>query len=205
MGAATRHGLGHTQGLEQRKQIVAEAARQRRIEAEGGDTKYTGGVPDEFSDNMAPVPAEFYGYYRTARGEFTPAGSSRNLTTHPTLASNVKLMNFYPLNDIETISPRPLLFVAGDQAHSLEFSEDAYGRAAEPKELHLVPRAGHVDLYDRVELIPFDKLANFFHTNLAREGPIVGNGGGVLQVVASCAALSRNRAILAYIGSRTLS
>lgn len=180
MGAATRNGLGRAQSLDQRRQIVAEAARQRWTEAEGGDTQYTGGTPNEFSENMAPVPAEFYDYYRTARGEFTPAGSSRNLTTHPTLASNVKLMNFYPFNDIETISPRPLLFVAGDQAHSLEFSEDAYAKAAEPKELYLVPRAGHVDLYDRVELIPFEKLAKFFHTNLVRDGPVVGNGGGVL-------------------------
>ena len=67
--------------------------------------------------------------------------------------SNTKFMNFYPFNDIETISPRPLLFITGDQAHSKEFSEDAYKRAAEPKELYYVAGAGHVDLYDRVELI----------------------------------------------------
>ena len=71
-------------------------------------------------------------------------------------------MNFYPFEDIETISPRPLLFITGDRAHSKEFSEDAYRRAAEPKELLLVPGAGHVDLYDRVTLIPFDKLGTFF-------------------------------------------
>ena len=63
---------------------------------------------------------------------------------------------------IETISPRPMLFITGDQAHSKKFSEDAYKRAAEPKELVLVKGAGHVDLYDRVTLIPFDKLASFF-------------------------------------------
>lgn len=105
-------------------------------------------------------------FYRTPRGEFTPAGSSPLLTTHPTLSSNTKFMNFYPFNDIETISPRPLLFITGDQAHSKEFSEDAYKRAAEPKELYYVAGAGHVDLYDRVELIPFDKLESFFKANL---------------------------------------
>jgi fermentation-respiration switch protein FrsA (DUF1100 family) len=78
----------------------------------------------------------------------------------------VKFMNFYLFNDIETISPRPLLFITGDQAHSKEFSEDAYKRAAEPKELLLVKGAGHVDLYDRVNLIPFDKLVSFFTDNL---------------------------------------
>ena len=71
-------------------------------------------------------------------------------------------MNFYPFEDIETISPRPMLFITGENAHSREFSEDAYRFAAEPKELYIVPGAGHVDLYDRVSLIPFNKLESFF-------------------------------------------
>ena len=75
-------------------------------------------------------------------------------------------MNFYPFNDIETISPRPMLFVTGETAHSREFSEDAYRRAAEPKELLVVPGAGHVDLYDRTDRIPFDRLTVFFTQNL---------------------------------------
>jgi len=75
-------------------------------------------------------------------------------------------MNFYPFNDIDTISPRPMLFITGDQAHSKEFSEDAYKRAGQPKELYIVPGAGHVDLYDRTDLIPFAKLTSFFKANL---------------------------------------
>lgn len=75
-------------------------------------------------------------------------------------------MNFYPFNDIETISPRPLLFIAGENAHSREFSEEAYKLAAQPKELCIIPKAGHVDLYDKVNLIPFDKLQEFFTKNL---------------------------------------
>jgi hypothetical protein len=55
-----------------------------------------------------------------------------------------------------------MLFIAGENAHSIEFSEDAYKLAAGPKELYIVPGAGHVDLYDRVNLIPFDKLTSFF-------------------------------------------
>jgi fermentation-respiration switch protein FrsA (DUF1100 family) len=61
-----------------------------------------------------------------------------------------------------SVSPRPMLFITGDKAHSIEFSQDAYKRAAEPKELYIVPGAGHVDLYDRTELIPWDKLTSFF-------------------------------------------
>jgi hypothetical protein len=78
-------------------------------------------------------------------------------------------MNFYPFADIETISPRPLLFITGDKAHSREFSEEAYRLAAEPKELLIVPGAGHVDLYDRVPVIPFDRLTAFFTEHLKAE------------------------------------
>ena len=166
MGAANRNGLNHSLTLAQRKQIIADAAEQRYVEFQGGATKYTSGTVHEITEKSNPIEREFYDFYRTPRGEFTPAGSSPLLTTHPTLSSNTKFMNFYPFNDIETISPSPLLFITGDQAHSKEFSEDAYKRAAEPKELYYVAGAGHVDLYDRVELIPFDKLESFFKANL---------------------------------------
>ncbi|MDQ1026412.1 fermentation-respiration switch protein FrsA (DUF1100 family) [Streptomyces umbrinus] len=66
------------------------------------------------------------------------------------------------------ISPRPALLVAGENAHSRYFSEAAYAKAAEPKELYIVPKATHVDLYDRVRLIPWDKLESFFDRQLAK-------------------------------------
>lgn len=166
MGAYTRHGLNHSFTLEQRKQSLKDAAEQRYVEFTGGETKYTGGTPHEVNENSHPIAREFYDFYRTPRGEFTPKGSSPELTTHPTLASNVRFLNFYPFEDIETISPRPMLFITGDKAHSIEFSQDAYKRAGEPKELYIVPGAGHVDLYDRVNLIPWDKLTAFFSENL---------------------------------------
>ncbi len=166
MGAANRHSLKKSQTLEQRKKVIAEAAAQRDVEFAGGETKYTSGSVHKLSASSHPIEREFYDIYRTPRGEFTPKGSSPELTTHPTLTSNVMFMNFYPFNDIETISPRPLLFIAGEKAHSIEFSEDAYNLAAEPKELLIVPNAGHVDLYDRVNIIPFDKLTSFFTDHL---------------------------------------
>ena len=166
MGAANRIGLKHGQTLDQRKQIIAEAAEQRYAEYEGGETKYTSGTVHELTAKSNPIEREFYEFYRTPRGEFTPEGATPMTTTHPTLTSNVKFMNFYPFSDIETISPRPMLFITGENAHSREFSEDAYNRAAEPKELYIVPGAEHVDLYDRVSLIPFDKLETFFIKSL---------------------------------------
>lgn len=166
MGQALRNGLGKSQSIEQRKAFIAEAAQQRWVEVDGGKTRYTGGTVLEITEKSHPIEIEFYEFYRTPRGQYAPKGLPMELTTTPTLSSYTKLMNFYPFNDIETISPRPLLFITGDQAHSREFSEDAYQRAAEPKELFYVKGAGHVDLYDRVNMIPFDKLNNFFTNNL---------------------------------------
>ncbi|CAM3547493.1 hypothetical protein BZK31_28320 [Pseudomonas floridensis] len=166
MGAANRDGLKHSQTLAQRKKIIAEAATQRDIESAGGETKYTSGTVHEITEKSHPIEREFYDFYRTPRGEYTPEGQSPKLTTHPTLTGNVKFMNFYPFNDIATISPRPMLFIAGSEAHSLEFSQEAFKLAGEPKQLVIVPGAGHVDLYDRVKLIPFDTLTEFFKKNL---------------------------------------
>ena len=159
MGAANRNGLRHSVTLDQRMDILEQAAQQRDVEFAGGETEYTSGTPEVLNEQSTAIDREFYDFYRTSRGH------SPNTTTHPTLTSNVKFMNFYPFVDIETISPRPMLFIAGENAHSREFSDEAYRLAAEPKELVIVPGAGHVDLYDRVDLIPFDKLTTFFRTN----------------------------------------
>ncbi|THY70787.1 alpha/beta-hydrolase [Aureobasidium pullulans] len=161
MGAVNRDGLEHSQSLQQRKGLIAQAAEQRWIEAAGGEVEYNLGTPLRLTNSST---ADFY---RTSRGEVTPAGSAPNITTARTTTSNIKFMNFYPFNDSETISPRTILFIAGDIAHSREFSADAYARAAEPKEIIWVPGVGHADLDDRVDLIPFSRLFEFFrHDNL---------------------------------------
>jgi uncharacterized protein len=167
MGAAFRNGLKHAVTLEQRKEFIRKATDQRLAEFAGAETQYIPGTVNELTEVTDPIQREFYDFYRTSRGAYTSEGEHAEQTTKPTLSSAVKFMNFYPFNDIETISPRPMLFITGDNAHSREFSEDAFKRAGEPKELVIVPNAGHVDLYDRVNLIPFDKLTDFFRGNLS--------------------------------------
>ncbi|MCH3951017.1 MAG: alpha/beta hydrolase [Acidaminococcus sp.] len=165
MGAANRNGLNHSQTLAQREAYIADAAQRRYEEFQGAPHKLMGGTTHTLQ-GADEVQQEFYDFYRTTRGAAHGKGQDMNTTTHPTYTSNVKFMNFYPFEDIETISPRPMLFITGDHAHSKEFSEDAYRRAKEPKELYYVKGAGHVDLYDKTELIPFDKLNDFFSKNL---------------------------------------
>jgi len=118
------------------------------------------GAPIGFDETTNPVGREFGEFYSTPRG-YHP-----NSITQFTVTSNMAFMNFPLLTHIKSISPRPILFVIGEQAHSRYFSEDAFKEAAEPKELYVVPNANHVDLYDKTDLIPFDKLEAFFTENL---------------------------------------
>lgn len=166
MGVAARSGLHGSTTLEQRKAIIQSAIEQRSIEFNGGEKAYIPGTVNQLDENTHPIQREFFDFYRTPRGAYTPKGEKSELTTKPLLSSLSKFMNFYPFNDIETISPRPMLFITGAEAHSREFSEDAYKKAGGPKELYIVPGAGHVDLYDRVQLIPFEKLTSFYKKNL---------------------------------------
>lgn len=163
MGGVNRNGLGHSTTPEQRQAVLERAAAQRDVEFAGGETEYVGGTPEVLTDQSTPIDREFYDFYRTARG------NSPDTTTQPTLSSNVRFMNFYPFEGIDTISPRPMLFIAGEQAHSREFSEEAYQLAAEPKQLVIIPGAGHVDLYDRVDVIPFETLTTFFRDSLTNQ------------------------------------
>jgi fermentation-respiration switch protein FrsA (DUF1100 family) len=75
-------------------------------------------------------------------------------------------MNMPLMTNIAEISPRPILLIHGENAHSRYFSETAYAAAAEPKELVIIKGANHVDLYDQMDKIPFDKITDFFGKNL---------------------------------------
>jgi|SRR5471030_88469 len=160
MGQARRQGLAQDLNKAHVTRTLDTIGEQRWTEFESEKVKYEPGVPESITENSHPVEQEFYDYYRTSRGQHPRA------TTNMSLTSSAPLMNFYPFDHLETISPRPLLFIAGEHAHSRFFSEEAYERAAYPKELYIVPGAGHVDLYDKINLIPFDKLTAFFRQNL---------------------------------------
>lgn len=78
----------------------------------------------------------------------------------------MSFINYPLLHYIDEISPRPVLFIVGEQAESRFFSDVAYAKAAEPKEMLVVPDSNHVDLYDDATKIPFDKIESFFKINL---------------------------------------
>ena len=165
--------------LEQRHQVIDYLSQQRWIDAEKGTyalgfhevpfdekgnlVKGDRTLPEKLPAGANPVLTAFYNYYRTPRG-FHPR--SVNSASAWTATTPMSFFSFPMAANIGMIAPRPILLVAGEKAHSRYYSEDIYKAAPEPKELLIVPNADHVDLYDQMDKIPFDRLEAFFQQNL---------------------------------------
>ena len=149
---------------EQRTQMLEQMSQQRWKDAEK-ETPAAGPriLPEKLEGNEPQFVKDYFDYYRTPRGFHK---NSLNSNGAWTATNALSFMNMPLLTYIKEISPRPMLLIAGENAHSRYFSDDAYKSATGPKELMIIPNAVHVDLYDRTELIPFDKLTSFFTQNL---------------------------------------
>lgn len=149
---------------EERSKMLEQMSQQRWTDAKNG--KPAPGpriLPEKLDDSTDAFTKEYFAYYRTPRGFHRNSPNSNGAWT----ATNAfPFMNFPLLTHVKEISPRPVLIVVGEKALSRYFGEDAYKAAAEPKELMIIPGANHVDLYDKTDVIPFDKLATFFKQNL---------------------------------------
>jgi fermentation-respiration switch protein FrsA (DUF1100 family) len=168
-GRARREGVGMNldqMALDVRRiSILEETARQRTIEAAGGEPRYIGYVPnslEEIQPGMTGMFVEGYEYYRTPRGAHP---RSQNLSR---FSNQDKMFEYTAMDHVDWISPRPLLLIAGSKAETLYFSQDAYKMAKDPKELVIIEGASHMDLYDKEQYVPsvVDKLADFFGENL---------------------------------------
>ncbi|MBA2946828.1 alpha/beta hydrolase [Streptomyces himalayensis] len=165
---------------EQRQKVVDHLSRQRWIDAENGAyARLSHEVPFDDNGNVAPthrvlpktLPADadpitaiFFDYYRTDRG-YHPR--SINSTTAFTGTTPMPFFAFPLTTNIDMLAPRKALLVAGADAHSRYYSEDIQAKTPDNIDLVIVPGADHVDLYDRKDLIPFDRLDEFFTKNLA--------------------------------------
>lgn len=157
-------GYNDSTTLEQRTKMLEDLSQQRWKDAENGKPgDGPRNLPEKLKGDEPQFVVDYFNYYRTPRG-FHPNSVNSNgawLVTNPLSFMNMPLLSY-----IKEISPRPILLIAGANAHSRYFSEDIYKMAAEPKELIIIPNAVHVDLYDKIDVIPFDKLELFFKQNL---------------------------------------
>lgn len=160
MNVAVR-GMMDKDDLQARKEVLAQ---QRWTDAENGYPEYVPVFPEQplemVPEGLQEPDAEWFRFYAIERGHHPNARGGFTTT------SELAMMN-YPLTQyIDEISPRPILFVVGDRAHSRFFSDAAYEKAHEPKEMYVVEDAEHIDLYDRRDRIPFEKLAEYFKENM---------------------------------------
>lgn len=146
------------------RQAKEKLSAQRWIDAEKGYPEYIPAFPetplDKVPDGIPEPAAEWMRFYAVKRGHHPHARGGFTTT------SRLPFINFRLLDYVDEISPRPILLIVGDRAHSKFFSEAVYEKAAEPKELYVVQDAEHIDLYDRTDRIPFGKLESFFKANL---------------------------------------
>lgn len=155
-------GYNDSVTLEQRTQTLEKLSQQRWVDAEKGAPAYQPPYND-LKGGEAQFMVDYHDYYRTPRGFHPRAVNSGNAWS---MTTPLSFMNMPLLTYIKEISPRPILFIHGEKAHSRYFSETAYAAAAQPKELVIIPGASHVDLYDRLDKIPFNRITTFFEKNL---------------------------------------
>ena len=164
MSRVMERGYDDILTTEQRADALSQMSRQRWTDAETGVPALGGGLPDSLDGVDNPVIRMYHAYYKMDRG-YHPR--SVNSNGGWTVTTPLSFMNMPLLTYVAEISPRPMLLIAGSEAHSRYFSEDAYAAAAEPKELMIIEGADHVDLYHQTDVIPFDRLAEFFGEHLS--------------------------------------
>ncbi|MBK7099836.1 MAG: alpha/beta hydrolase [Sphingobacteriales bacterium] len=164
MSRVTAKGYFDSTTSEQRTELLKQLSEQRWKDAENGTPILApNGLPSKIEGNEPQFVKDYFDYYKTDRGFHERSINSNGSFT---ITNPLSLMNMPILTYIKEISPRPALLIAGENAHSKYFSEDAYKNASEPKELMIIPNAVHTDLYDKFGIIPFDKLEAFFKENL---------------------------------------
>ncbi|WP_083251903.1 alpha/beta hydrolase [Pedobacter steynii] len=164
MSRVMSKGYNDSMTLGQRTKMLEQISQQRWEDAEkGAPADGPRNLPEKLQGDEPQFIVDYFNYYRSPRG-FHPNSVNSNgawPVTNPLSFMNMPLLSY-----IKEISPRPILLIAGANAHSRYFSEDIYKIAAEPKELFIIPNAVHVDLYDKIDVIPFGKLELFFKQNL---------------------------------------
>lgn len=136
---------------------------QRTEDYRNGSYALAGGVVDPLPEDAPQFVKDYYAYYKTSRG-YHPRSLNSNGGWN--ITSSLSFMNM-PLLQYSQEIRSAVLLVHGEKAHSCYFSRDAFQKlTGDNKELLIIPGASHVDLYDRMDVIPFEKLKRFFEEYL---------------------------------------
>ena len=141
---------------------------QRIEDFKNGKYELAGGVVDPLPEDAPFFVKDYYDYYKTNRGYHK---RSLNSNGGWNVTSSLSFINT-PQHTFSNEIRNAVLIIHGEKAHSCYFSKDAYndmiksGKYTENKELMIIPNAVHTDLYDKLDIIPFDKMEKFFKENL---------------------------------------
>ena len=142
-----------------REQLNAQRTEDYRDDSYARD----GGVLDPVTDDTPQFVKEYHDYYKTERGYHRRSPNSNEGITKTSVLSFINMPLLTYISEIRSA----VLMIHGEKAHSRYFSEDAYKRlTGSNKELLIIPGANHVDLYDKIDVIPFDKIDGFFKNAL---------------------------------------
>ncbi|HIY68796.1 MAG TPA: alpha/beta hydrolase [Candidatus Alistipes intestinigallinarum] len=163
MSRVTANGYFDSMDADARYELRRQLNAQRTEDARTGSYALAGGVVDPLPADAPQFVRDYYDYYKTPRG-YHPRSLNSNGGWNRTSA--LSFLNT-PLLAYAGEIRSAVLVIHGEKAHSRYFSEDAFKRLqGDNKELMIIPGASHVDLYDRVEIIPFDRIESFFRENL---------------------------------------
>jgi len=163
MGRVNANGYFDAMDADARYELRQRLNTQRTEDIKNGTYALAGGVPDVLPDNAPWFVKDYHSYYKTERGYHSRSLNSNNGWN---VTSSLSFINMPQLSYSDEIR-NAVLIVHGEKAHSRYFGEDVFKKLkGDNKELLIIPGAVHIDLYDRLDIIPFDKLESFFHENL---------------------------------------
>lgn len=164
MTRVTANGYFDANDSEEERHAAREAfSRQRTEDYKNGFSPRVGGVVDPLPADAPFFVKDYHDYYKTSRG-YHPR--SLNSTDGWSAIGRLSLLNTRILQYADEIRSA-VLIIHGEKAHSRYFSEDAFSKLkGDNKELLIIPDAVHTDLYDKTDVIPFDKITDFFNTYL---------------------------------------
>lgn len=137
---------------------------QRTVDYKNGTYARAGGVVNPLPEDAPFFVKDYHAYYKTERGYHA---RSLNSNEGWNVTSTLSFLNMPILQYSQEIRSAVLL-IHGEKAHSCYFSRDAFSKlTGDNKELVIIPDASHTDLYDRMDVIPFDKMAEFFRKYMA--------------------------------------
>ncbi|MCD8165829.1 MAG: alpha/beta hydrolase [Bacteroides sp.] len=159
MSRVNANGYFDSLNTDERYELRRQLNDQRTTDARNGSYALAGGVPDELPEDAPWFVKDYHSYYKTARGYHERSLNSNSGWNKTSSLSFINMSQLSYSNEIRNA----VLIIHGEKAHSRYFSEDAFKKlTGNNKELLIVPGASHVDLYDRMDSIPFDKIETFF-------------------------------------------